>query len=141
MLKIWYSCINEAFAKKNWNPAEIPPAFLPRPLLRAENQPRQGESIPPDKLFRLASSALVFLIIWILLEKHSNFVQQTPHLKIPPLRGGDFLMRRGASQLLGSREGFDPIEPCYNNSVSRRRPVDAVIRLLFSYYYDILSWY
>jgi hypothetical protein len=52
-----------------------PPAFLPRPLLRAGNQPRQGESIPPDKLFRPAESAL---IIWILLEIVSNFVQQTP---------------------------------------------------------------
>jgi hypothetical protein len=55
-----------------------PPAFLPRPLLRAGNQPRQGESIPPDKLFRPASPALVILIIWILLEIVSNFVQQTP---------------------------------------------------------------
>src|SRR3989338_10036251 len=55
-----------------------PPASLPRPLLRAGNQPRQGESIPPDKLFRPASSALVVLIIWILPEIVSNFVQQTP---------------------------------------------------------------
>ncbi|MFA5744674.1 MAG: hypothetical protein WC887_00420, partial [Candidatus Paceibacterota bacterium] len=57
-----------------------PPAFLPRPLLRAGNQPRQGESFPPDKLFRPAESFLVVLIIWILLEKHSNFVQQTPQI-------------------------------------------------------------
>ena len=46
--------------------------------MRAGNQPRQGESIPPDKLFRPAESALVVLIIWILLEIVSNFVQQTP---------------------------------------------------------------
>src|SRR3989338_4301148 len=56
-------------------PARTPPAFLPRPLLRAGNQPRQGESIPPDKLFRPAES---ILIIWILLEIISNFFQQTP---------------------------------------------------------------
>src|SRR3990167_8497134 len=55
-----------------------PPAFLPSPLLRAGKQPRQGESIPPDKLFRPAESALVVLIIWILLEIVSNLVQQTP---------------------------------------------------------------
>ena len=60
-------------------PFRNPPAFLPRPLLRAGKQPRRGESIPPDKLFRPASSALVFLIIWILLEIVSNFVQKTPH--------------------------------------------------------------
>ena len=60
--------------KEFWNP----PAFLPRPLLRAGNQPRQGESFPPDKLFRPAESALVVLIIWILLEIVSNFVQYTP---------------------------------------------------------------
>src|SRR3989338_4221738 len=59
-------------------PVRNTPAFHPRPLLRAGNQPRQGESIPPDKLFRPAESALVFLIIWILLEIVSNFVQQTP---------------------------------------------------------------
>jgi hypothetical protein len=41
----------------------------------AGNQPRQGESIPPDKLFRPAESVL---IIWILLKIVSNFVQQTP---------------------------------------------------------------
>src|SRR3990167_5000860 len=35
-----------------------PPAFLPRPLLRAGKEPRQGESIPPDKLFRPAESVL-----------------------------------------------------------------------------------
>jgi hypothetical protein len=62
-------------AKKILNPSEIPPAFLPRPILRAGKQPRQGESFPPDKLFRPAESAL---IIWILLEIVSNFVQQTP---------------------------------------------------------------
>ena len=63
--------------KRNWR-IRNPPAFLPKPLLRAGNQPRQAESIPPDRLFRPASSALVFLIIWILLEIVSNFVQQTP---------------------------------------------------------------
>ena len=46
--------------------------------MRAGNQSRQGNSIPPEKLFRPAESALVFLIIWILLEIVSNFVQQTP---------------------------------------------------------------
>ncbi|MBU6426620.1 hypothetical protein KGQ27_00005, partial [Patescibacteria group bacterium] len=53
-----------------------------RPLLRAGNQPRQGESIPPDKLFRPAESILLVLIIWILLEIVSNFVQQTPHYEV-----------------------------------------------------------
>ncbi|MGB8816089.1 MAG: hypothetical protein WCC74_02570, partial [Minisyncoccia bacterium] len=43
------------------------------------NQPRQGESKTPDKLFRPAESILLVLIIWILLEIVSNFVQQTPH--------------------------------------------------------------
>src|SRR3989344_5198378 len=77
-------------------PVRNPPAFLPRPLLRAGNQPRQGESIPPDKLFRLASSALVFLIIWILLEIVSNFVQQTPHrLRAHLGEGGDALLDGG----------------------------------------------
>src|SRR3989344_1095749 len=56
-------------------PVRNPPAFLPRPLLRTGNQPRQGESKTPDKLFPPAESAL---IIWILLEIVSNFVQQTP---------------------------------------------------------------
>src|ERR1035437_862450 len=59
-------------------PVRNPPAFLPRPLLRAGNQPRQGESKTPDKLFRPAESFLLVLIIWILLEIVSNFVQQTP---------------------------------------------------------------
>ena len=55
--------------------------------MRAGNQPRQGESIPPDKLFRPAESFLLVLIIWILLEIVSNFVQQTPHMKTKrPLR-------------------------------------------------------
>ena len=63
------------------NQKEDGTAFLPAPsmresLLRAGNQPRQDESIPPDKLFRPAESAL---IVWILLEIVSNFVQQTPH--------------------------------------------------------------
>src|SRR3990167_10580601 len=43
--------------------------------MRAGKEPRQGESIPPDKLFRPAESVL---IIWILLEIVSNFVQETP---------------------------------------------------------------
>jgi len=34
---------------------------FPRPLLRAGKQPRQGESISPDRLFRPAESALVLL--------------------------------------------------------------------------------
>ena len=55
-----------------------PPAFLPRPLLRAGRKPRQGESKTPDQLFRPAESALLVLIIWTLLEIVSNFVQQTP---------------------------------------------------------------
>jgi len=38
----------------------------------------QGESETPDKLFRPAESILLVLIIWILLEIVSNFVQQTP---------------------------------------------------------------
>ena len=38
-------------------PVRNPPAFLPRPLLRAGNQSRQGESKTPDKLFRPAESA------------------------------------------------------------------------------------
>jgi len=69
-----------SFAGLNGNnfkkePVPKPARISPRPLLRAENQPRQGESFPPDKLFRPAESAL---IIWILLEIVSNFVQQTP---------------------------------------------------------------
>ena len=52
------------FAKRNLNcgdfekrPVRNPPAFLPRPLLRAGKQPRQGESFPPrQKLFRPAES-------------------------------------------------------------------------------------
>ena len=51
------------FAKRNLNcgdfekrPVRNPPAFLPRPLLRAGNQPRQGESFPSDKLFRPVES-------------------------------------------------------------------------------------
>src|SRR3989344_5259974 len=35
-----------------------PRGFLPRPLLRAGKEPRQGESFPPDKLFRPAESEL-----------------------------------------------------------------------------------
>ena len=45
--------------------------------MRAGKEPRQGESIPPDKLFRPAESVL---IIWILLEIVSNFVQKTPQI-------------------------------------------------------------
>ncbi len=77
-------------------PVRIPPAFLPRPLLRAGNQSRQGESETPDKLFRPAESILLVLIIWILLEIVSNFVQQTPQNKIPRLysSGGKILNER-----------------------------------------------
>ena len=46
----------------------IPPAFLPRPLLRAGNQPRQGEIHIPRQLFRPAESIL------ILFEKSSRKV-------------------------------------------------------------------
>ena len=49
----------------------------PNPPLRAGNQPRQGESETPDKLLRPAEFILLVLIIWILLEIVSNFVQQT----------------------------------------------------------------
>ena len=37
-------------------PSPKPALIPPRPLLRAGNQSRQGESIPPDKLFRPAES-------------------------------------------------------------------------------------
>ena len=47
-------------------------------------QTRQGESKTPDKLFRPAESFLVVLIIWILLEIVSNFVQQTPQEEKQP---------------------------------------------------------
>src|SRR3989344_7575999 len=56
-------------------PVRTPPAFLPKPLLRAGQKPRQGESIPPDKLFRPASSALVFRV---LRKMGSDFFKQTP---------------------------------------------------------------
>ena len=56
----WHE-IRRRFFEIQKPPVRNPPAFLPRPLLRAGNQPRQGESIPPDKLFRPASSALVLL--------------------------------------------------------------------------------
>jgi len=52
-------------------PARIPPQTPPAGGKLAE----AGRIHSPDKLFRPAESAL---IIWILLEKYSNFVQQTP---------------------------------------------------------------
>jgi len=55
-------------------PARIPPQTPPAGGKSAE----AGRSIPPDKLFRPAESALVVLIIWILLEIISNFVQNIP---------------------------------------------------------------
>ena len=74
-------------AKKEFG---IPPAFLPRPLprplLRAGKEPRQGESISPDKLFRPAESALIFRIFG---KKCSNFVQKTP--PIPHLKSQYFI--------------------------------------------------
>src|SRR3989344_768551 len=60
---------------KSKPPARNPPAFLPRPPLRAGKEPRQGKTLPPDKLSRPAESALVILIVWTLLKIHSNFVQ------------------------------------------------------------------
>ena len=53
-------------------PARIPPQTPPAGGKSAE----AGRiSFPPDKLFRPAESVL---IVWILLEIVSNFVQQTP---------------------------------------------------------------
>jgi len=66
----------EFFRKKesSRNPARIPPQTPPAGGKSVE----EGESETPDKLFRPAESFLVVLIIWILLEIVSNFVQQTP---------------------------------------------------------------
>ena len=45
--------MNLYWRRKIWR-IGIPPAFLPRPLLRAGNQPRQSEkSFPPEKRFSL----------------------------------------------------------------------------------------
>ena len=61
--------------EKVQKPARIPPQTPPAGGKSAE---AGRKSFPPDKLFRPAESALVILIIWILLEIHSNFVQYTP---------------------------------------------------------------
>jgi hypothetical protein len=55
----------------NPKPARIPPQTPPAGGKSAE----AGRILSPDKLFRPAESVL---IIWILLEIVSNFVQQTP---------------------------------------------------------------
>lgn len=49
---------------------------------------RQGESIPPDKLFCSAEPAF---IVWILLKVVLNFVQQTPP-KEKRVRGLSFFL-------------------------------------------------
>lgn len=89
--------LRQRFAK----PSRIKPCMgsNPIPSAKIENQNRktkwgrQGESFPPEKLFRPAKSALVFfcgvaslsssggagfLIGGVLLKKCSNFVQKTP---------------------------------------------------------------
>jgi len=50
-------------------------------------------------LFRPAESILLVLIIWILLEKHSNFVQQTPPKNSAGFPAGFFVIV--ASRLRG----------------------------------------
>ncbi|MBK7106534.1 MAG: hypothetical protein IPH62_14740 [Ignavibacteriae bacterium] len=52
-----------------------PPAFLPRPLMRAGRKPRRGKFHSPRKIVCPAESKLVFRV---LLKKCSNFVQKTP---------------------------------------------------------------
>ena len=66
-----------------FNAAEFPKIPSPKPARIPPQTPPAGgkfsrgfaKSFPPDKLFRPAESAL---IIWILLEIVSNFVQNIP---------------------------------------------------------------
>ena len=63
--------------RRSENPqSETRPHSSPDPSCEREIS-RGRKSIPPDKLFRPAESVL---IIWILLEIVSNFVQQTPQI-------------------------------------------------------------
>src|SRR3989338_8089565 len=57
-----FQCIVSDFVAAEFPTVRTPPAFLPRPLLRAGQKPRQGESISPSQMFRPAESALVFRI-------------------------------------------------------------------------------
>ena len=70
-------------------PTKTPPAFLPRPLLRAETK-RKTESAgveagrkrkPPDKMFRPAESALIEIRVRIGLKISSDFVQERQQKK------------------------------------------------------------
>ena len=71
----YFQHIGDAFLESETpssNPARIPPQTTPAGGKSAE----AGQSKTPEKLFRPAES---ILIIWILLEIVSNFVQYTPH--------------------------------------------------------------
>ena len=92
----------EFFRKKESSPkpARIPPQTPPAGGKSAE----AGRIHSPRQIVSPCRVRLVFLIIWILLEKLSNFVQQTPHSK-----------KRGAARYFffcyAEGEGFEPSVP------------------------------
>ena len=90
----------------------IPPAFFPRPLLRAENQSRQNEKpFPPEKIdFRFAESVLKphalprNFLGRTLKEKHPFLFQKKFHPR--QIRNARSVFSFGVSGVLASAWGF-----------------------------------